>query len=282
MKKFILAAIFLAVNQAGAATLEQFNGGCSVDNTSALNSYRSYIISNGPEPLILKGCTYRFDSRPLCFDSTQAPHIEGVSSYHTRVLRNYSAGHFEPFICIEGQPGATIRRLRITSGVGSQGDLLVFKATNSAAPSAFVVEDVTFDAIEQADCQRSLLVDGLLKDSDPRGVRSGHVRNILAYCGSSSAIRLNGFVALSIVGGGIYAGGLIVQNWPAISAYLNIILTNINGNVALTACVDCTIKATVVTGQVLTDSNDNYVWIGGRVTGGVPSPSWTNSGVTAN
>lgn len=288
----IFALFCFSANAQTTVTLELWGGGCGVDNTAALNAYRSYININGATPLILKNCDYIIASQPDCFDQV-APIILGDRWYQTRLVKQFNGTYLLGVICIEGVKGTVLKRLTMRNAWGAdcinitnvsgcpQGALLSIKSTSTVDASHNVLEDVSIDGdTSDHNYLYGIIFDGFPKTSGAIGIRTSSIRNLIAYGGIYGALRLQGTIAMKVSG---YIGGpLIVVNSPSFSpAYLQIDVTNIVGNLSITSCQDCRIKANTISGNIYNDSNTINTWIIGRVSGIVTS-NWVSSGVAAH
>lgn len=282
---------FWALNEK-VVSLEMFGGGsnCSTgsfNNTTALNTYQSYMTVKGSTLLLLGGCQYTFNSQPNAFAPT-APWIQGSGLNNTTILRNFNGSAGVGFIQITGASGAMLRGFALNAADGTTGgDMINIKATSVTGSDGSVIEDISISPAGSADAYvRGFVIDGSAKVTGAIGTRDTSIRNLNVFGASDTSVYLLDTIGLSWNGGGAFvAGGTgsFTGGMQAIGsvlftpAYLDVKVFTFGGNVSLQFCTSCTVMTSVFGGTVTLDANTTASTIIGKVTS-----TFTNSGGATN
>ena len=262
------------------------------DNTEILNSALNYVNTNNISKIVIPEGKYFFHTKPddIDFDIE----IEGSGKNKTILYRDYIELNGNGFFnYTPGSAGSKLSNMTIKSTVSSSGGAALRLYGNlTGAPDFSVFENLilTYETNANKNWDYAVVIDGTertaLSVGGAIGVRDVDFFGSQLFSGKVGALRLNGVVAFSFQGGGIFWGGNKPSEGPKVavyidgteeveSYYINIDTTVIPG-LLLQRSIYGNFRAGVIDGDITTSSftRDNLVL--GPVYGTVEE-FWVNS-----
>jgi hypothetical protein len=252
------------------------------DNTPALDA----AIQQRVQTLYIPRGQWYFLTKPRVIDYPIRMVGEGFATSY--LVRSYTPTSASDALLTLTKGASRIEKLGLGAGgatAGGAGIALISNGTSS--PDFSVIEDVyiSVDPAAPGNWSYAILVDGVARTTAPIGVRDLDIRNCCLFASTHAACRINGAVAVSFRGGGMYpaagvTGKLQITGTGAVSSYYITVDTGYLGGLDVQSCRYANIRAAVIAGDITNASDAEDVMVLGQCTG-VVQAAWLRSSYVA-